>query len=60
MQVKKKNISIELKQKIYEAYSEKCKNQSKNNCFITFILVPNICELNGTFARNFREMRTTQ
>jgi hypothetical protein len=30
MQVKKKNISIELKQKIYEAYSEKYKNQSKN------------------------------
>jgi hypothetical protein len=29
-QVKKKNISIELKQKIYESYSEKCKSQSKN------------------------------
>lgn len=30
MQVKNKNISIDLKQKIYEAYNEKCKNQSKN------------------------------
>jgi len=30
MRVKKKNINTDLKYKIYEAYNEKCKKQSKN------------------------------